>query len=194
MTEENNYLKIEKQKKRPDDDDTVPPRRNTVTPGTPVDQLGSGYPEINPLGDPLEDVNGKPTLPAADPAEKKQLWKKGESGNLKGRPKGHQQPITKKMLRASQKVIIEALTSNDVRMSERLKAAFYVQDRVFGKATQNLNVQNESQETYAEAMAELGSAISESAQVRYMELEQKRLENRDKELIVDVEPTEVKEK
>lgn len=161
--------------KRPDDDEPVVRRRNRKNPGTPVDQLGSGYPNANPIKEPE---------------------KKGVSGNPKGRPPIDEQPITKKMVRKANNVLNRLMTDPNVKDADALKAATYTFDRVFGRTTQNMNIKNESAETMADAMVELGKTLSTHALTAYGELEMRRLEiqeGKDHNVTIDVDPTEVKD-
>jgi hypothetical protein len=82
-------------------------------------------------------------------------FKKGKSGNPKGRAKGYKTAKTRanEMLAALAddkepmtpifKLILEVLNGEELKASDRLKAADMLMDRIEGKATQKVETKNE---------------------------------------------------
>lgn len=67
-------------------------------------------------------------------------FKKGQSGNPGGRPKGD--PAVKEMLKAATadaaKLLIDTINNPAAKLEQRIECAKVVMDRVYGKATQQI--------------------------------------------------------
>ena len=100
-----------------------------------------------------------------EPPKQLTPWKKGQSGNPSGKPKGTR-GFAARIRKATNdgedliKVALGIMNNLESRDSDRMSAVKWLADRMLGKAEENINI-NTDDDKFTELLAELVKTLSE---------------------------------